>query len=552
MKRIILTLIILVNFILVAQSEYVPVTNRVYEFLERMESLHLLDSYNSFEVPKDRKEIASYINQVIQHNLKLDPVDKEILEDLKSEFEYELYGTLNNAQSIISGEDYNPFNQKEHYLFSHSEKNKFNLFINLIGEAEGIFLNGKEPEKNLSSSTWLYGGEIRGTVLDKLGFYIKGTNGIVAGNLEAALLKRELKSNFKLNLAPDEKFFDETEGYISADFDLVKLKFGRQKFDVGYGPFKMISGANSPAFDYLSFKIGYSFFNFSYYHSKIGGKSTVVDDSIQGSVSNVAEKYFGYHRIGFDISRHFKLGIGEMIIYGDRPMDFSYVNPFNFYKTVEHSNQDRDNAMLFADMSNNSIEGLKLYATLLIDDLNAGKIGTGWWGNQTMISAGLNSYNLYPVAPVDLSLQYIRIEPYTFTHRLIKNNFTNMGYSLGPDIEPNSELFFCQINYRFNHRLNLSASLALINHGANPVDENGVVIKNVGGTINLGHRLQDAAEVEFLDGAQEVLRTYSFRLSYEPFNQLFVSISAFYRNHSLQKSITQKQLESFVSVSTKF
>lgn len=552
MKRLFLVLVILINFSLTAQSEYVPVNNRVYEFLERMESLHLLDSYNSFEVPKDRKEISSYLVQLINNDSRLDEVDKLILDDLKTEFEYELYGTLNNSQSIINGESYNPFNQKEHYLFVHAEKNKFNLFVNLIGEAEGIFLNSKEPEKKISTSTWLYGGEIRGTVLDKLGFYIKGTNGIVAGNIEAALLKRELKSNFKLNLAPDEKFFDETEGYISADFDLIKLKFGRQKFDIGYGPFKMISGANSPAFDYLSFKIGYSFFNFSYYHSKIGGTASVVDDSIQGSVANVAEKYFGYHRIGFDISRHIRFGLGEMIIYGERPMDFSYVNPFNFYKTVEHSNQDRDNALLFADVSNNSIEGLKLYAMLLIDDLDAGKIGTGWWGNQTMLSLGLNSYNLYKIMPVDFSLQYMRIEPYTFTHRLIKNNFTNMGYSLGPEIEPNSELFFCQINYRFNQRLYLSTSISFVNHGANPVDDNGNVIKNVGGSINLGHRLQDAAEVNFLDGEKEILRTYSFKLFYEPFNQFQISLITFYKNLSLQKNISHKQLESFISVSTKF
>ncbi|QQS37964.1 MAG: hypothetical protein IPM56_08510 [Ignavibacteriales bacterium] len=552
MKRIILALIIFVNIILAAQSEYVPVTNRVYEFLERMESLHFIKAYNSFEIPKDRKEIASYIKQVIENDSKLDLVDKQILEDLKIEFEFELFETLNNTQSIIGGEGYNPLNQNEHYLFSHSEKNKFNLFVNLIGEAGGIFLNSKEPEKNLSTSTWLYGGEIRGTVLDKLGFYIRGTNGIVAGNLEAALLKRELKSNFKLNLAEDEKFFDETEGYVSADFDLVKLKFGRQKFDIGYGPFKMISGANSPAFDYLSFRIGYSFFNFSYYHSKIGGASTVVDDTVQGSVANVAEKYFGYHRIGFDISRHFKFGIGEMIIYGERPMDFSYVNPFNFYKTVEHSNQDRDNALLFADVSNNSVEGLKLYATLLIDDLNAGKIGTGWWGNQTMITAGLNSYNLYPVIPLDFSLQYLRIEPYTFTHRLMKNNFTNMGYSLGPDIAPNSELFFCQINYRLNHRLNFSTSISLTNHGANPVDENGVLVKNVGGNINVGHRLQDAAEVNFLDGAREVLRSYSLSISYEPFNQMFFLLRSVYKNHSLQGSVSNRQFESYFSVIAKF
>ena len=43
---------------LFAQAEYVDVANRVYEFLERMNNLQLIENYNSFETPKTRNEIA--------------------------------------------------------------------------------------------------------------------------------------------------------------------------------------------------------------------------------------------------------------------------------------------------------------------------------------------------------------------------------------------------------------------------------------------------------------------------------------------------------------
>ena len=40
-------------------------------FLERMETQQIIDHYNSFEIPKTRKVIAGYLQQVIQNNISL-------------------------------------------------------------------------------------------------------------------------------------------------------------------------------------------------------------------------------------------------------------------------------------------------------------------------------------------------------------------------------------------------------------------------------------------------------------------------------------------------
>ena len=96
-------------------------------------------------------------------------------------------------------------------------------------------------------------------------------------------MKKELQYNFKFNEKPEENFFDETQAYISADFDLVKLKLGRDSFKLGYGLNKSILDNNSPMFDYFSFKIDYDFFNFSYIHGKLLGER-LVHDSISGLI----------------------------------------------------------------------------------------------------------------------------------------------------------------------------------------------------------------------------------------------------------------------------
>ena len=533
-----------------SQTEYVSSTNPVYDFVERMETLQIINDYNSFELPKTRGEIAGYLKQIIKNENKLDDVDKKILQDLKVEFEYDLHGTLENAQLMIGKGEYSIFSQKQKYLYYYTEPDKFNLFINLLGEGEVIFNNDIENKKNLSTTLGYVGGVIRGTILNKFGFYLRGINGNVFGNKETALLRNDLSYNFKLTEKPDQAFFDETEGYATADFDLVKFKLGQDRINIGYGPVKALLDDNSPKFDYIEFNIAYKFFNFSYFHGKLLGNTTYSFDSTTGQITTVEEKYIGYHRIGFNISRDVNFGIGEFIIYGDRPIDLSYLNPFSFYKSIEHQNRDRDNSMLFFDFKNFSIQGLKLYGTFLIDDITINKLGTGWWGNQFMFNAGLYSTNLYKIIPLDFKFEYIAIDPYVFTHRFIRNNFTNFGYNLGSFLHPNSELFYTQTNYRFTNRLSLSGDFSYSIHGANPLAPDGSVKENVGGDITLGHRIFDSETVHFLDGFLEYSRTASITLNYEPFNQINFYFNLKYINQSLQEK-TNKDIQTFLTLSAK-
>ena len=531
-----------------AQDDYVSVDNQVYNFLERMETLHIISGYNSFEIPKPRKEIAGYIKQVIKNEDRLDKTDYKILNDLKTEFELELYGTLKNSQSFLGSGEYSIFSQKNKYLYYYNKPGKANIFVNLLGEGEEITQNIYPDNGSGSTGLGVVGGKISGTFLNHFGLYIKGTNGVVFGNKEVAKLRPDIQYNFKFNEKASSSFFDETEGYFTADYDMFRIKFGLDKMRIGYGPVKSIIDDIAPPFTYLSFNIHYGFFNFSYFHGKLLGESYYQPDSITGGSEFVREKYLGYHRLGFDISRAVNFGVGEMIIYGDRGLDLSYLNPFAFYKSVEHSNRDRDNSFLFFDFNNKSITGLKLYSTLLIDDIDFSKLGTGWYGNQTILDLGLNSDNLYRILPVEVKLEYTKIDPYVHTHRLNNTNFTNYGYNLGSILKPNSELFFAELDYRLNYRLNLSANFSYIIHGANPVLPNGTII-NVGGDEALGYRTFDSNIAHFLEGDLEYSRIASAFITYEPYRQIYFSVKLLYMNESLQNSVKNKQLQGYFNIS---
>jgi hypothetical protein len=543
-------MVLLFSSVMFAQTEYVPVTNNVYTFLERMDALGFITGYNSFELPMTRHEIASFIKEVDLLKSKLDAVDQSILDDLKTEFEYDLYGTLNNSMSLFGKGGYNPFSQNEKYIYTQSDSGTGTLFINLTGEADAIVRNNRIINNTTSAKLGIIGGEIRGTVLNKFGFFISGTNGLLSGDKQTSFLRKDLKYNFKLNEKPGASVFDETSGYLTADFNLINFKIGRDRMKIGYGYIGALIDDNSPSFDYIGMNINYGIFSFSYFHAKISGNEGNQPDSITQGVNTLGEKYIGYHRVGIHPSRYTEFGVGEFIIYANRPLEFAYVNPFNFYKSAEHAGKDRDNSMLFFDISNRSISGLKLYSYLLLDDIDFGKLFKGWYGNQTIWNLGLTSSNFYKLLPIDIKAEYQRIEPYVFTHRLQYNNYTNLGYPLGTFSYPNSELFFTELSYRFTYRCSGSLGFIYGIHGANPLNPDGSVT-NVGGDIALGHRSFDSETIHFLQGDLEYQRIVSASINYEPYKEIKLSLKVNYLNQSLQNSVHQKEIQSFFTVIAK-
>jgi hypothetical protein len=230
-----------------------------------------------------------------------------------------------------------------------------------------------------------------------------------------------------------------------------------------------------------------------------------------------------------------------MIIYSNRSVDFSYLNPFNYYKSAEHANRDRDNSILFIDIENHSINGLTLYSTLLLDDIDFGKFGTSYYGNQAMFEVGGRIIPAYSSLPLEINLNYIRIDPYTYTHRIYNNNFSTGGYSLNDGLQPNSENYYIGITSQFHHRISVSLNYSYSRHGANEISNDNVVT-NYGGDVMVGHRVDDPLNAKFLDGELEYIREIGFNLITEPVNNYFLILRVDYTNNLLATKKSEKNL----------
>ncbi len=526
-----------------AQVGYVPVNDEIYIFLERMQTLNIIENYNSFEIPKTRSEIKTYLVQITKNINQLDNIDKQKLNDFVSEFEYDLFGSLNNSSNLYQRFNLNHFiEDKEKYLYSYTDSNNVNIFVN--GLLRLNYLSQNKSAYSNHSFLYRFGGEFRGSLFDKIGFYAKALNGSYSGSKKLAQGFGSLKYNYKINNPTGseigDNFFDETESFLTLDYNYVKLKIGNDRKLIGHGAHKIILSNNAPRPEYIEFDLHYKSLSFSYFQGKLLGLLTKPD-------LPVFDKYFVYHRLQFNPSKHFNLGLGEMLIYANRNIDLSYLNPFNFFKSSEHLNQDRDNSYLFIDFQNNSVNGFKFYTTFLIDDIDFGKIGTGWYGNKTVMNFGVYSSIFYNYLPLDFELQYIKIEPYVFAHRLGKNNFTSLNYNLGTTFQPNTSAGIIKIYYRPFYRVNMSFSFTYAVHGDNEYDEDGKLITNYGGNILQGFRIGDSQKVFFLEGRKEIIKKISLTTTYEPKRDIILSLNANYTNNKLAAS--QNTGELFINLS---
>lgn len=545
MKKLLL-IIILATSSLFGQTGYVQYDDRVYDFLERLSTIEVISGYNRFELPMTAKKIGAYLVEANNNRSRMNLTDLETLNYYLRIFDFDISGDDRNYERFFP-----EWNFKNHFTTDKNKSairyvdDKFSMFMNFEGSSKNLSEESNLSEDLKHITIFRYGGSFRGSFLNNYHYYLKSWNGTFIGNRSLAEKENFLKYNFKFNENPSESinanYFDETEGYFLADFDLVRFKIGNDRIIIGYPGTESVLGPASPPVDHILMNINYKFFKFTYLHGKLLGDSYSYMDWQNGSRRDLEEKYIVYHRFEFTFSRHLTLGLGETIIYSRRGIDLSYLNPLAYYKSVEHYNQDRDNSKIFMDFVNNSLRGLKFYGMIYIDDLDFSKFGTKWVGNTVLYNLGLTTYPFYSSIPLTLDFNYLRIDPYFYTHRIKENTYSSFGLPLGSEYLPNSETFRFSASYQLKFNLLANFQFIYSVHGANEYSGTGALVTNYGGDLNYGYfASRDASEISLLDGLREYSRKFFFSLEYQPLPGYFVDWYVHYNNLKFSSGISEK------------
>ena len=528
MYRIILFLVCwLVGTIVVAQVENVPVDNQVYEFLDRMGVKGILPLYNNTMIPLSRQEVADDLVAVGKQKDHLSDAEQQFLEKFTQEFMHEIHPSQEDPAVLLNGDGLDGLlSQKEKYLYRYVDSN-VTSYINFLGSAEYSRISG-DTYGSTNYSFGQIGGRIRGTVSDKLGYYLEGTNGALQGDRSFALSNPRLRGNFNFNNLHFQ-FFDFTQAYLRMNFNWISVQFGRENTLVGTGySDRLLLSDNAPVTDFLKIEVHYKSLRFLSLHGSLVQDSALFAGIVMQEPPG-SNKYLALHRLQLGLFDKMNLGVSEMIIYQRFSPEFGYLNPITFYKSVEHSLGDRDNAFLTFDAEVFPLPRYKFYGTWLIDDIDFSKLGTPWWGNEFGFQAGLINTDLAGIANLDGIIEYTRIDPYVYSNRVAGNDYTNDNIGLGNQLQPNSDQWFFQLQYRPAKQLRTWLTYMLMRHGDNIVAD-GTVVRNVGGNVLEGHRDTDSENVTFLDGVLTKQHTVQIRAAYEFITDYIVTGIYEYRN----------------------
>lgn len=513
-----------------AQVENVPVSNPVYKFLMRYEAKGYLPAFSTSSLPLQRKQIADALEKIQNKYDKLSSNEQRTLDGYLKEFQ--ITERENTAVFPDSGTEQIFFD----HLFDGSEKfiyyyrdSSHSVSFSPLASADMIIEKIDDHSDHVLMGN--LGFRLYGTLDQMVGYYLQVTNGAVLnGNREIALIDNKISQNVKfVELGSD---FDFSESHVNFQKDWFYFSIGRQTRLLGAGLFQRVFFSdNAPPMDAFDISARFEHFDYRFTH---GSLIAIYPDTLTtGWAAGIPSKYVAQHRFALRPDWG-EIAFWESVIYSKRGFDLAYLNPLSFFKSLEHALHDRDNAMMGLDATIRPIDGLQFKGSFLLDDIKFGEIGTGYWANKWAWNASLE---FALSGGIDLGLEYSRVEPYTFSHFDTLNAMTNDEMLFGGYIPPNADETALLLRWWWGDRYPLELKFAYRRHGENVYDENGELIKNVGGDPLQTRLNTDPYYVEFLDGNRvnflmmqlhagwEIARGYNLHFLYRLQNRNSVNTS---------------------------
>lgn len=529
-------LLLVASHSVLSQAENVPANHSVYAFLKRLEVKGVIERYHDAILPLSRRQVAQLLVSVKDREHELTAVERAVLADLFVEFQYDIHGSLTEYHSFIespessfTGTITEYLSEKEKFLYAYTDTNA-SFFVDGLLTLDFRRSTG-DAVKGDNAAFVQFGGRIRGSIYDDLGYYLQATNAQFWGSRKVLQRDRYLSQSFTLGSA-DIQNFDFVEGYVRYEGGIVSLQVGRERllWGNGYGD-KLILSDNPRVFDFTRADVEYKSFKYSFLHGWLLGKKSSLPirlpfDTAGSAVEPVvADKYIAGHRFEVSFPAVVDVGFQEIVIYSNRSPDLAYLNPVTLIEAAQRSREERDNVLWAFDVQTHAVSNVELHAAIYFDDINFPRWGTKDWVNRYAYQAGAMVVDPVLVPNVSFMVEYTRVEPYTFSHgRSRDNDYGSLGRFLGHHIGPNADSWLFRLDHYFSNRMIASARVEFQREGNNLYDSTGTLTKNVGGDFLVPHRSVDSNEKEFLGG--DFVKTFRLQgyITYEIVNEVFVDV----------------------------
>lgn len=278
-------------------------------------------------------------------------------------------------------------------------------------------------------------------------------------------LKHQLRDDFANQLAfkfnADNEVLSEdyTETYLKISSNNLELALG--KFPIGIGSGYLHSLTLSPQkyyYENLLASWQFSYFKFTTVAGFLIPDQQTYNEIIDSTITNgeitlrdyskKRPKYLAAHRLEWQPTPIFSMGINEAVIYGDRPVEPGYLLPFLPLRWTEHYYGDQDNATMSFDFKYRPVQKVVCYGELFVDDETFTKSFTEYYGNKWAVLGGFYLADILTVDNLNFRFEASRTEPYVYTHKFHINRYMNLDNFLGGKYGTDSESLEFQLDYR--------------------------------------------------------------------------------------------------------
>ncbi len=488
----------------------------VYDFLNQLRVKNILKHYDDTVLPLTRGEILYELQNAKDSLYKLSEIDK-----VRLIFFLQYFPSTRKVNNSFWGVDSltltkHFFSDQENFAYLYQDTLLTFTFTPIV-TAKNILM--ENPYGNARTSFLItYGGSFSVEYDDWFACYLEAWNGFHAGDRNASKTDQRVNQSYTFNHT-GLNYFDQTSGYVTVKKSIFKLQVGRERILWGISRYEQsVLNSTPQMFDFVKFDINYKKFSYKFLHGwLVQPNSLTYVDSLRYDVKKRNPKYIVTSRFGFQPFDNLSFGIGQTIIYGNRPLELAYLNPFLLWESAQRSLNDLDNSFLHFDTQYRPFNGLELNGTITFDDINFNFLKKDKWnsaGNRIAWQLGFAASIPSLSEKLMLYGDYVQIRPYTYSHPDGGEalTYTNNGFPLGLDLDPNTSAVSFKVIYNVTNRLSASFLINHKVHGQNILDTDGELIKNVGGSILLSYRkYSDLPEAHLLDG--EIVKTNSFKLT---------------------------------------
>jgi len=496
---LLLTFSLLCSYCIRAAASDLAVGHWAYEYLERMKVKGVVSGFLNQTRPLPRKEIATALGQVLALAEAGDPrissVERSQLEWLQLEFTEE----LSEQEQAKTGRD--------RHMVHFQDKDR-GLILDLGSRVRGNLGDVDGATQRIMDFRAIL--RARGYLGEVVSYSALVAKGQVRSNL-SRVQKEDIGLTGYFESNGSYGYYDWSHAHISLNFPWIELQLARQPVEWGPGiRGNLTLSSYPPAYDYFLIRARVKQIIFTHLHGFLLPTTATLYYNSNGFLRRqYVDKFLAAHRVEIGLLKNLHVGLTETIVYGERNLDISYLNPLVFFWSAQHSSHDRDNETLSFDIWVQPARNVGLYAALFIDELHLKGLFANDARNKVGYQGGIQLVDPLGLSDTDVRLEYARITPCVYTHKYPVNSYQHDGESLGHWLEQNGDDLFVSLGHRFSRHLGLRTHFSRTRHGEP-------------GEMPYCHG--EPARYSFLQGTVDRTLTLSLGIDYEPIKDVCASL----------------------------